>query len=226
MAETSTEFGPRRTVLILAIVAGCFAMLWPKIVYPMMMATVTPLHSTDRSGKCACPCDSDHQTRPRGLYPPPLSRRDGTLNFCHSLGCCDMIFENDVTAVDIMQELCHNIIRHHHVDPRVRDALDVDKFKRLSPSNTRLCKEEVLARCGIDLSSFLAEKEQLKKSYKQVLKEIRGSNSSLCFKTQFGVPLSRLGTSHLNRYHILMPHSKIFSQTCLVLHLLTSIGLI
>ncbi|XP_014208653.1 uncharacterized protein LOC106639504 isoform X3 [Copidosoma floridanum] len=166
-------FGPRKTVVILAVVAGCFAVLWPKIFYPMLIASYAPPPSAD------------------------------------STGCCDVIFESDVTAVDIMQELCHNIIRHHQVDPRVRDAIETSKFNKLSPSSASLCREEVLARCGIDLSSFLAEKERLKKSYKQVLEEIRGFNGSFCLKMQFGVPLSRLGTPHLIRYHILMPHSTI-----------------
>ncbi|XP_032454505.1 uncharacterized protein LOC100121582 isoform X1 [Nasonia vitripennis] len=173
MTETTTEFGPRKTAIIIAIVAGCFAMLWPKILYPMLTGSVNPPHSADSSG------------------------------------CCDVIFESDVTAVDIMQELCHNIIRHHQVDPRVRDAIAGNKFNKLTPSSASLCREEVLARCGIDVSSFLAEKERLKKSYKQVLEEIRGFNGSLCLKMQFGVPLSRLGTPHLIRYHILMPHSTI-----------------
>ena len=101
-----------------------------------------------------------------------------------------------------MRELCQNIVKHHQVDPRIRGAFNQ------RGTGTSLCKEEVLARCGIDLSSFLAEKEKLKMSYKQVLDEIRGFNGSLCLKMQFGVPLARLGTPHLIRYHILMPHSK------------------
>lgn len=91
------------------------------------------------------------------------------------------------------------------MDPRVRDALGVNK---LTSSSASLCRDEVLAKCGIDLSTFLADKERSEKSYKQVLEEIRGSNGSLCLKMQFGVPLARLGTPHLIRYHILMPHSK------------------
>lgn len=119
--------------------------------------------------------------------------------------CCEVIFESDVTAVDIMQEMCQNILRHHPVDPRIRDAL---KLNKLSPQTANLCREEVLARCGIDLSSFLAERERLGETYKQVLEEIRSFNSSLCLKMNFGVPLSQLGIPHLIRYHILMPHSK------------------
>lgn len=104
-----------------------------------------------------------------------------------------------------MQEMCQNILRHHPVDPRIRDAL---KHNKLTPQTSSLCREEVLARCGIDLSSFLAERESLGKTYKQVLEEIRSFNGSLCLKMNFGVPLSQLGTPHLIRYHILMPHSK------------------
>ncbi|XP_072751345.1 uncharacterized protein Ric-3 isoform X5 [Anoplolepis gracilipes] len=169
MAEI-TDFGPRKTIFILAIVASCFAVLWPKIFYPMLTASVIPHQSTDSSV------------------------------------CCEVIFESDVTAVDIMQEMCQNILRHHPVDPRVRDAL---KLSKLSPQTASLCREEVLARCGIDLSSFLAERERLGKTYKQVLEEIRSFNSSLCLKMNFGVPLSQLGTPHLIRYHILMPHNTI-----------------
>ncbi|XP_024945217.1 uncharacterized protein LOC107272140 isoform X5 [Cephus cinctus] len=171
MAETA-DFGPRKTILILAIVAGCFAVLWPKIFHPMLTASVNPPPTTSDS----------------------------------SSACCDVIFESDVTTVDIMQEMCQNILRHHQVDPRVRDAL---KTSKLTPQSASLCREEVLARCGIDLSSFLAERERLGKTYKQVLEEIRSFNSSLCLKMNFGVPLSQLGTPHLIRYHILMPHSTI-----------------
>ncbi|XP_046600620.1 uncharacterized protein LOC107218047 isoform X3 [Neodiprion lecontei] len=170
MAETS-EFGPRKTIFILAIVAGCFAVLWPRIFYPMITSSVIS-------------------------HPAPS---DGSA-------CCDVIFESDVNVVDIMQEMCQNIVTHHQVDPRVRDALRTTK---LTPQSISLCHEEVLARCGIDLSSFLAERERLGKSYKQVLEEIRSFNSSLCLKLNFGVPLSQLGTPHLIRYHILMPHSII-----------------
>ncbi|KAK2575165.1 hypothetical protein KPH14_002568 [Odynerus spinipes] len=164
-----TDFGPRKTIFILAIVAGCFAVLWPKIFYPMLTASVNSHHST-------------------------------------SDACCEVLFESDVTALDIMQEMCQNILRHHQIDPRVRDAF---KASKMAPQIANLCREEVLARCGIDLSTFLAEKERLGKTYKQVLEEIRSFNSSLCLKVNFGISLSQLGTPHLIRYHILMPHSTI-----------------
>ena len=137
------------------------------------------------------------------------------------LACCDVIFESDVNTVDIMQEMCQNIMRHHQVDPRVRDALTIGK---LTPQSASLCREEVLARCGIDLSAFLAERERLGISYKQVLEEIRSFNGSLCLKMNFGIPLSQLGTPHLIRYHILMPHSKKLlknSRDCLLICALT-----
>lgn len=163
-----TDFGPRKTIFILTIVAGCFAVLWPKIFYPMLTASVTPHHP--------------------------------------DTACCDVIFESDVTAADILHEICQNILKHHQVDPRVRDALRTSK---LTPQSASLCREEILARCGIDLSTFLAERERLGKTYKQVLEEIRSFNSSLCLKIHFGIPLSQLGTPHLIRYHVLMPHSTL-----------------
>lgn len=108
-----------------------------------------------------------------------------------------------------MYEICQNILKHHQIDPRIRDALRTIK---LTPQSASLCREEILARCGIDLSTFLAKREHLEKSYKQVLEEIRSFNSSLCLKINFGIPLSQLGTPHLIRYHILMPHSKNYKR--------------
>lgn len=164
-----TDFGPRKTIFILAIVAGCFAVLWPKIFYPMLTASVNSHHSNSET-------------------------------------CCDVLFESDVTTLDIMQEMCQNILRHHQVDPRLKDAF---KTNKMAPQVANLCREEVLARCGIDLSTYLADNERLGKTYKQVLEEIRSFNGSICLKLNFGISLSQLGTPHLIRYHILMPHSTI-----------------
>lgn len=110
--------------------------------------------------------------------------------------CCDVIFESDVNVVDILQEMCRNILKHHQIDSRVRNALSTD---RLTPQGANLCRQEVLERCDIDLSTFLAEKERLGKSHKQVLEEIRSFNHSLCLKINFGVPFAQLGTPHLIR---------------------------
>lgn len=35
----NVEFGTGKTVLILTIVAACFAVLWPKIFYPMLVSS-------------------------------------------------------------------------------------------------------------------------------------------------------------------------------------------
>lgn len=40
-----TEFGSRKTIIVLAIVAGCFAILWPKIFYPMISSPVNTIHT-------------------------------------------------------------------------------------------------------------------------------------------------------------------------------------
>ena len=115
-----------------------------------------------------------------------------------------MLFESDISTADIIQELCRNIVKHHQVDPLLKEAINKNKLDK-----TDLCKKEVFDRCGINLSKFLAEEGRLGKSYKQVLEEIRTFNGSLCLKLQFGVPFSQLGTPRVIRNHILMPHSKI-----------------
>lgn len=45
----ATEFGTGKTVFILAIVVGCFAILWPKIFYPMLQESVSPQISSVNS---------------------------------------------------------------------------------------------------------------------------------------------------------------------------------
>ncbi|XP_044007925.1 uncharacterized protein LOC122852284 isoform X2 [Aphidius gifuensis] len=173
-----SEFGIKKTILVLAVVAGCFAILWPKIFYPMIIGP-SSYTSTDKSV------------------------------------CCDLIFENDVNTADILQEMCKNIIKHHQIDPRIRDVL---KTNKLTLQSSNFCRDEILARCGIDMSSFLADKERLGKSHKQVLEEIRSFNSSICLKNHYGVSLSKLGIPHLIRYHILMPHTPIRQERKAPIH--------
>ncbi|XP_068083777.1 uncharacterized protein RIC-3 isoform X5 [Anabrus simplex] len=50
----AVEFGTAKTVLILAIVVGCFAVLWPKLFYPMLQASFAPRSPMDSSAAC---CD-------------------------------------------------------------------------------------------------------------------------------------------------------------------------
>ena len=40
--KMATEFSKGKTLVILAIVIGCFAILWPKIFYPMFQGPVAP----------------------------------------------------------------------------------------------------------------------------------------------------------------------------------------
>ncbi|XP_019768887.2 uncharacterized protein LOC109543553 isoform X5 [Dendroctonus ponderosae] len=41
-ASSNEEFGIKRTMLVLVIVVGCFAVVWPKIFYPMLVNSSTP----------------------------------------------------------------------------------------------------------------------------------------------------------------------------------------
>lgn len=38
----ATEISQSKTICILAIVAGCFAVLWPSLFYPMLKGSFTP----------------------------------------------------------------------------------------------------------------------------------------------------------------------------------------
>ncbi|KAF2362949.1 Resistance to inhibitors of cholinesterase protein 3 N-terminal [Trinorchestia longiramus] len=66
----SGEFGTGKTIFVLAIVVGCFAVLWPKVFYPMLTAssisttTKTSVPKTESSGPRA--------ERPAHLHPDML----------------------------------------------------------------------------------------------------------------------------------------------------------
>ncbi|XP_014598358.1 PREDICTED: resistance to inhibitors of cholinesterase protein 3 isoform X3 [Polistes canadensis] len=74
-----TDFGPRKTIFILAIVAGCFAVLWPKIFYPMLTASVNSHHSNSEST-----IRQERRTPPHagGLH-PALRERGRTIPSSH-----------------------------------------------------------------------------------------------------------------------------------------------
>lgn len=38
-AKMANDLTPRKTMLILVIVVGCFAVLWPKVFYPMLVGS-------------------------------------------------------------------------------------------------------------------------------------------------------------------------------------------
>lgn len=38
-AKMSNDLTPRKTMLIIVIVVGCFAVLWPKVFYPMLVGS-------------------------------------------------------------------------------------------------------------------------------------------------------------------------------------------
>ncbi|XP_066985824.1 fibrous sheath CABYR-binding protein isoform X11 [Macrobrachium rosenbergii] len=61
----SGEFGTGKTIFVLAIVVGCFAVLWPKIFYPMLTASVTSPSSGRQEGMGP----HARPERPPHLYP-------------------------------------------------------------------------------------------------------------------------------------------------------------
>nr|CAD7597096.1 unnamed protein product [Timema genevievae] len=99
----AVEFGTGKTVFILAIVVGCFAVLWPKLFYPMLQASVTTKAPVEVS---------------QGNFPSP-----GTT--ARSLAaCCDVIFETDVNAIKLVAGLCETVLqRNLPLEGRLSPAL-------------------------------------------------------------------------------------------------------
>ena len=61
----ASELSGGKTLVILAIVIGCFAILWPRIFYPMFQSDVTPLHEPIMHEQPPVIRERD----PSGLYP-------------------------------------------------------------------------------------------------------------------------------------------------------------
>lgn len=49
-SKMASEFGTGKTIFVLAIVVGCFAVLWPKVFYPMLTASTTKQPTVGRPG--------------------------------------------------------------------------------------------------------------------------------------------------------------------------------
>ncbi|XP_056635908.1 myosin-11 isoform X3 [Diorhabda sublineata] len=146
------DLSPRKTMLVLVIVVGCFAVLWPKVFYPMLVGSAN--------------------TR---IKPSSIDRTQG---------CCDVIYERDVTTIKLMSEICKTIIKNNEEN----SLLNKDVIQK--------CQSIVLDTCGIDISAVLQGQVRLGHSTKQILEEIRSLNGSLCLKYNFGVAPWELGVPH------------------------------
>ncbi|XP_018327159.1 spindle pole body component 110 isoform X2 [Agrilus planipennis] len=58
---SETDLGPRKTLFVIVIVVGCFAVLWPKVFYPMLVGPTHKTHDYDR-GCCDVFSDTDVNT--------------------------------------------------------------------------------------------------------------------------------------------------------------------
>lgn len=146
------DLSPRKTMLVLVIVVGCFAVLWPKVFYPMLVGSAN--------------------TR---IKPSSIDRTQG---------CCDVIYERDVTTIKLMSEICKTIAKNNEEN----SLLNKDLIQK--------CQNIVLDTCGIDISAVLQGQVRLGHTTKQILEEIRSLNGSLCLKYNFGVAPWMLGVPH------------------------------
>ncbi|XP_057374109.1 titin-like [Daphnia carinata] len=84
----ASEFSKGKTLVVLAIVIGCFAVLWPKIFYPMFQASVAPT------------------TIPQ----QPIKEPAGAL-------CCGVVFESDANSAAFLTELCSQVLHRRDQIP-------------------------------------------------------------------------------------------------------------
>lgn len=107
-----------------------------------------------------------------------------------------------------MTEVCEKILRSQS-DFDERFMLTFQQGK-LTKEIVNRCKNEVLSKCDVDITSFLMDKVRLGKTYKQILDEIRSLNSSLCLKQNFGVAPGLIGAPRRMRIWALSASSKVF----------------
>ncbi|XP_061384011.1 sterile alpha motif domain-containing protein 15 isoform X2 [Danaus plexippus] len=134
--------GPRKTMFVLVIVVGCFAVLWPRILSPFILGST-----------------SDH------LKPNKFDRE---------AGCCEVIFEQEVAVLELVNEVCNPVL-----GDRIQSAAE--------------CLKAVNDTCGLDMAAFVKRSENVGKTTKMLVENLKNSNSS-CLRTNFGVPVYSLST--------------------------------
>lgn len=183
------DLGPRKSLFVLVIVVGCFAVLWPKVFYPMLVG------SAQQHMK---PSDIDKATGQKRCSFVVFLLFFIVLFFLS--GCCDVISDADVDTIKIMSELCKSIIER-------------EGEKSLSGKEiVAQCRVAVLKTCGIDISAVLQEQVRLGATVKQILEEIRSLNGSLCLKYNFGVSPWKLGVPH--RITVRVESKRLFCFVC------------
>ena len=65
--EVTGGFSSGKTAMVLAIVAGCFAVLWPKIFVPMIFGEAPHPVKTDDDGELTLSSPSSFSKRPSSL---------------------------------------------------------------------------------------------------------------------------------------------------------------
>lgn len=110
----------------------------------------------------------------------------------------------DVNAIKILTEMCGRIItKHDELDPKFLSDFAQGKMNK-EVVNT--CKREVLNKCGVDITSFLAQQVGIGQTFHQILENIKTFNNSVCLKQNFGLERSLLGAA---RHWSQIPLSKL-----------------
>lgn len=90
------------------------------------------------------------------------------------LGCCEVIFEQEVAVLELVNEVCNPVL-----GDRIQSAAE--------------CLKAVNDTCGLDMAAFVKRSENVGKTTKMLVENLKNSNSS-CLRTNFGVPVYSLST--------------------------------
>ncbi|CAG7829786.1 unnamed protein product [Allacma fusca] len=181
-SSSTGEFSRGKTIFVLAVVIGCFAILWPKIFYPMLTAS---LNVGDDSEQC---CDV-------------ISEKDGNAYKLMNEICANILKrESSTTPGDTggpppaLEE------------PKIEESGQGQQQKSSSSSGRKtytppkirlttaqLCRNEILKTCGLDVLILIQENPVITKQYKASLAKLRQYNTSQCLKENYGVDFQTVG---------------------------------
>ncbi|XP_037071303.1 uncharacterized protein LOC119092446 [Pollicipes pollicipes] len=170
---SATEFSSGKTVLILSLVIGCFAILWPRIFYPMLQASISS--ATDA----------------------PYSEVSGVY---HSsiLPCCHPVaFTKELNALYFM-ELCNRL--KWRAGRRQADLLLPPEPRPdiWTPGLARWCRDELARTCGTLLDEPALERYR-RAAHRRDDGDAATANLTRCLETSYDLRREEIRPTRLQQ---------------------------
>jgi len=143
--------------VILAVVVGCFAVLWPNVFYPMFQ--------------------NNNETPSRLGKDSPAARSKQSV-------CCGVVFESDASDA-FLAEICSLVLKHDLAMELT--TLPLEHGGRLPDSVVTLCREELWKKCAIDVDHVVKTDVDGVVDRKRKIKGLRKQNLTECLKLHFDI---------------------------------------